>query len=132
MCCGLLLALGLVPEISNESFECITCEILNIMVFSFLQRWCHPLTKCIKKFLTSPVIMYFFFVWEGQNTNIKKGYACVYHLLRSVARSLLFRLYISSTCFYNQKKKHFFNTVLTLNANFLYYWPCSFNNVMFP
>ena len=47
--------------------------------------------------------------WEGQNTNIKKGYTCVYHLLSSVARSLLFRLRISSACFYN--KKNFFITV---------------------
>ena len=53
-----------------------------------------------KKLLTSPVIMQFF-IWEGQNTNIKKVYACVYHLLRSTARSLLFRRHISSACFYN-------------------------------
>ena len=52
-------------------------------------------------------------------------YACVYYLLRSIASSLLLRLQISSACFYN-KKKIFFNIVLTLNANFLYYWPCSF------
>ena len=72
----------------------IDCNItvgLNagLMVFSFLQRRSHPLTKCIKKIVTSPAIIYFF-IWEGQNTNIKKVYACVYHLLRSVARSLLF------------------------------------------
>ena len=105
---------------------------LNLMVFSFLQRRSHPLTKCIKKIANHPCYNVFFFIWEGQNTNIKKGYTRVYHLLRSVARSILFRLHISSTCFYNQKKKHFFNTVLTVNANFLYYWPCSFNNVVFP
>ena len=29
-------------------------------------------------------------------------------------------------------KKNFFEIVLTLNAIFLYYWPCRFNNVMFP
>ena len=103
---------------------------LKLMVISFLQRRCHPVTKCIKKLLNSPVIMYFF-IWEGQNTNIKKGYSCVDHLLRSIARSLLFRLQILSACFYI-KKTIFFKIVLLLNANFLYYWPCSFNNVMFP
>ena len=40
------------------------------MLFSFLQRRCHPLTKCIKKFLTSPVIMYFLF--EKDRTQILK------------------------------------------------------------
>ena len=29
----------------------------TIMVFSFLQRRCHPLTRCIKKLLTSPAVM---------------------------------------------------------------------------
>ena len=55
---------------------------------------------------------------EGENTNIKKWGACVYHLLRGIARSLLFRLHISNDCFYNQKKKknNYFITVLTLNA----------------
>ena len=53
------------------------------MVFSFQQKRSHPLTKCIKKIVTSPVIMCFF-IWQGQNRNIKKGYACVYHLLKIV------------------------------------------------
>ena len=43
---------------------------------------------------------------------------CVYHLLRSVARSIPFRLHILSAGFYKQKKKKEFNAVLTLNANF--------------
>ena len=104
--------------------------IYTLMVFSFLQRMCHPLTRWIKKLLTSPVIVSFF-IWEGRNTNIKKGYACVYHLIRSVARSILFPLHILSTCFY-KPKNIFLNPVLILNANFLYYWQCSLNNVMFP
>ena len=29
--------------------------VANFMVFAFLQRRCHPRTRCIKKFLTSPV-----------------------------------------------------------------------------
>ena len=76
-----------------------------------------PSYKCIKKLLTSPVIMWLF-IREGQNINIIKAFTCVYHLLRSVARSLLFRIHILSACFYNQKKD-VFNTVLTLNAIFL-------------
>ena len=42
----------------------------SLIVFSFLQRRCNPLTRCIKKLMTSPVTMYFF-IWEGCNTNIK-------------------------------------------------------------
>ena len=41
-----------------------------------------------------------------------------------------FWVHILSACFY--KEKNFFNTILTLNGNFLYYWQCRFNNVMFP
>ena len=47
---------------------------LNLMVFSFLQRRCHPLTSCIKKLLTSPIRMWSF-IWEGQKTNIRKSTA---------------------------------------------------------
>ena len=47
---------------------------------------------------------------------LKKGYACVYHLLRSAARLLLLWLYIVSACLYNEKIC--FSTVLILNANF--------------
>ena len=49
--------------------------------------------------------------YTAQHINIKKGFACVYHLLRSVARSLIFPLHFLSTFFIT-----FFNTVLTLNA----------------
>ena len=101
----------------SENLFILSVEIIywTLLVFSFLQRRCHPFIRCIKKLLTSRVIMQFF-IWEWQNTNIKRGYACVYHLLRSVARSILFRFHISSACFYKQKK--FFNTFLTLNAKF--------------
>ena len=84
-----------------------------LMVFSFLQRRFHPLKRCIIKLLTSPVIMYFLF--EKDRTQIlKRGMPCVYHLLRSVARSLLFRLHISSACFYNQKKFYNDNEALIM------------------
>ena len=33
------------------------CYSYSIMVFSFLQRKCHPLTRCVKKLLTNPVLM---------------------------------------------------------------------------
>ena len=91
---------------------------LNLMVISFLQRRSHPVTRYIKKLLTSPGLRQFF-IWEGQNANIKKGMPRVYDLLKSVARSLLFPAF--------SKKKFFLNTVLT---NILYYWPCSLNNVV--
>ena len=51
----------------------------------------------------------YFFIREEHNTNIKKGYACVYHLLRRVARMLIFRLHILNAYFYNQK--YFFKSV---------------------
>ena len=97
--------------------------LITLMVFSFLQRRCHPFTRCIKKIADRPCYNIIFY-WEARNKNIKKGYAWVYHLIKSVARSILFRLHILSACFHNQKK-NLFNTVLTLNANFLYYWPWS-------
>ena len=159
------------------------------MVFSFLQRRCYPLTRCIKKIANQPCHNVIFYLQTTEHTYIigrynplvriidlvshityvmcvnfihkwrdlqfkvdskrqvfcetfhgnfiysqsfcQKSAACVYHLLRSVASSLLFRLHNLSVCFYNKKKK-FLNTVLTLNVNFFYYWPCSFNNVIFP
>ena len=85
--------------------------------FLFCKEDVTLLQGALKKLLTSHVIMSFF-IREVQNTNIKKQYACVYHLLRSIARSLLFRLHILRACF--DKKKNF-NIVLILNANFLYY-----------
>ena len=63
----------------------------TLMVFSILQRRCHPPT------LVTNRAGNVFFTWEGQNTNIKK-------------RSILFRLHILSACFWNQKQ--FSNTVL--------------------
>ena len=97
-----------------------------LMVFSFLQRKCYPLTRCIKNIADQPCYNVIFFE-KGRTQILKKGYACVCHLLRSVARSLFFRHHILSACFYNQKKN-----CLTLNANFLCYFPCSFNNGMLP
>ena len=47
---------------------------------------------------------------------LKEDMHCVYQLLRSAARSLIFRLNFLSTFFY--KQKNFFNNVLTLNAIF--------------
>ena len=35
----------------------LCCFLTNLMVFSFVKRKCYPLTRCIKKLLTSPVIM---------------------------------------------------------------------------
>ena len=58
------------------------------------------------------------FLFEKNITQIfKNGMPCVYYLLRSVARLVIFELHFLRTCFYN-KKKNFFNTVLTLNAFF--------------
>ena len=110
----------------RQIFERLFIAILfTLMMFSFLQRKCNPLTRCIKK-IADHTCHNLIFIWEEQNTNIKKGYACVHHLLQTVARSLLFRLHILSACFYNKKE------FLILNANFWYYWQCSLNNVMFP
>ena len=52
-------------QLPNYTIEIITIPSLQFlsyfMVFSFLQRRrCHPVTRCIKKLLTSPVIMKFF------------------------------------------------------------------------
>ena len=101
-----------------------------IMVISFLQRRCHPVTRCIKIIADQPCYNVIFYMRRTEHTNIKKVYACVYHLLRYIARSLLFRLQISSACFY--KKKNFFLICSNTECLFIYYWPCSFNNVMFP
>ena len=68
--------------------------IVSLMVFSFLQRKCHPLTRCIKKLLTRGYNV-IFYLRRAQHTNIKKR-VCVYHLLRSVAWSILFWLHISA------------------------------------
>ena len=99
-------------EWMNEKWSIINRDteiyfIVNLMVFSFLQRRCQPLTRCIKKIADQPSYNVIF-IWEWQNRNIKKGYACLYHLLRSVARSLLFRLHILSAWFYKQTKKNLF------------------------
>ena len=51
-----------------------------------------------------------FFICEGQNRNIKKGYACVFNLLKSVARSLI---RILSSSFYNQKNLTLFPVFTT-------------------
>ena len=48
---------------------------------------------------------------EEHNTHIKKEYACVYHLLRSIARLLSFRLHFLCALFYNQKKKQINNRI---------------------
>ena len=70
------------------------------------------------------------FLFEKDKTQIlQKVMTCLYHLLRSVARLLIFRIFITKK---KKKKKKLFNTVLTLKANFLYYYPCGFNNVVFP
>ena len=102
--------------ISHSKYE-------NLWCFLFCKEDVALLQGALKKLLTSPVIIFnlIFYLSSTQH--------CVYHLLRNVVRSLLFRLHMSAG-FYNKKRK-FFNTVLTLNANFLYYSQCSFNNVIF-
>ena len=75
-----------------------------IMVISFLQRRCHPVTRCIKIIADQPCYNVIFYMRRTEHTNIKKGFTYVYQLLRSVARSIFFRLYILSACFNNQKK----------------------------
>ena len=80
------------------------------MVFSFPQK-CYSLTWCIKKITDQPC------------------FNVIFYLLRSVARSLLFILW---AVVFITKKNFYFITVLTLNANYLYYWQCNFKNVMLP
>ena len=108
--------------INNSEWLKSFINIYSLLVFSFLQRKCCPHTRCIKKIANQPCYNVIFLFVKNRTQMLKKSMACVYHLFKSVARSLLFRLRILSA----------FNTVVTLNPNFLYYWPCSFNNVMFP
>ena len=75
----------------------------RLMMISFLQRRCHPVTRCIKKIADQPCYNAIF-LFEHRTHILKKVYACVYHLLKSIARLLHFRLQISSACFYNQNK----------------------------
>ena len=91
-------AFGILNKITKSVIN-NTWHCLQIIYWCFL--FCKEnvtLLQCAyKKLLTSPVIMQLF-TSEGQNTNIKKGYACVCHLLRSVARSILVRLHIFNAC----------------------------------
>ena len=50
------------------------------MVFSFLQRKCHFLTRCTKILLTSRE--------EEHNTNIKKGYALCLPLIKKIKEEM--------------------------------------------
>ena len=76
-----------------------------LMVFSFLQRKCHPLTRYIKKIADLHCCYNIIFYLRRTEHQISKGYAYVYHLIRSIARSIPFRFHILSVCFYNHKKK---------------------------
>ena len=73
--------------------------------------------RCIRKIADPPCQQFFYLLI------FKTDVPCVYHLLRSVARSQIFRLRYLRT-FYNQRKNF-----LSL---FLFYRLCSFNNVIFP
>ena len=59
-------------------------DITIVMLMLFCKEDTILIQGALKKLLTSPVIMQFY-IWQGQNANIKKGYACVYYLLGSVA-----------------------------------------------
>ena len=84
------------------------------MVFSFLQRICHPLTRCIKKIADQPCYNVIFYL-RGQNTNIKKGYTLCLPFIKkccqidTISTSYFERLFL-------QQNKIFFNTVLTRNV----------------
>ena len=56
----------------------------TLMVISFLQRRCHPVTRCIKKIADQPCYIVIFYLGRTEH-KYKKVYACVYHLLRSIA-----------------------------------------------
>ena len=54
---------------------CITKKLqikTNLMVFAFLQRKCHPLTRCIKKIADQPCLSNFLFE-KGRTQILKKG-----------------------------------------------------------
>ena len=72
----------------------------KLMVFSIPQRKCHPVTRCIKKFADQPCYNVTFYL---RSRSRRKGMPCVYHLLRSIARSLIFQLHFLSAFFYNKK-----------------------------
>ena len=77
----------------------VSVKFVILMVFSFLPRRCHPLTSCIKRITHQPYYNVIFF--EKDRRQILKS---VYHLLKSAARLLLFRL-------------HILRAVLILNVN---------------
>ena len=102
------------------------------MVISFLQRRCHPVTWCIEKIADQPWYNVIFYLRRTEHKYLKTGTPCVYHLLRSINRSLrtqilkngmpcgyhllrsiarllLLRLQISRTCFITKKKIFFSN-----------------------
>ena len=86
------------------------------MAFSFLQRNCHPVTRCIKKLLTSRVIIEFI-IWEGQKTNIKKGVCLCLAFIKKCCQIDGF----STSYFVLHSVTKKCNTVLPLSANFSYY-----------
>ena len=77
-----------------------------LKVFSFLQRKCYPLTRCIKNAADQRWSNVIFFIWENITQILKKGKGipCVYHLWRSAARLLIFRLNFFNAFFNNQKQ----------------------------
>ena len=90
-------------------------NVAFLMVFSFLQRF-HPLTRCIKKYCYNV---------EKYRKQILKKSMPVFTTYWEVLPDRYFFEFIFWALLFITKKKKIFITVLTLNANFLYYWPCS-------
>ena len=78
-------------------------KVINLMVFSFLQRKCHPLRRWLKKWLSNPVLMWFF-IWEEHNTNIKKGYTLCLPFIKKCLQSANFSTSFLNAFFYKQKQ----------------------------
>ena len=78
------------------------CEIL--WCFLFCKEDVTLLQGALKKLLNFIMNFFFFFFLRRTEHKYKKGMPCNYYLLRSIARSLLLRLFLSA-CFYNKKKK---------------------------
>ena len=73
----------------------------KLMVFSFLQRKCDLLTRRIKKIVDQPCYNVIFYLKRTEHKCYNKWLPCVYHLLRSIARSLLFSTSFFEHFFYN-------------------------------
>ena len=91
----------------------------NLMVFSFLQRRCHPLTRCIKKSADQLCYNVIFLLEKDRKQIFKKGVCPVFITYKEVLPDSYFFDFIFRALVFITKKI-FFRSVLTLNASALY------------